>query len=191
MRPIGLVRLIGHTDNTGPEKYNAHLGDRRAHAVKIELESLLKDDIIKGRIRTAILAEPSPGAAAPRADNRTRAGRALNRRVDVFVAPPEPPAPKIVFPKPVLPPTSVVETVPDPLWRTLPAVPKGISLNQWLDKWLRDHRVPKWLTSKIRDAITGKDFGALNSLLDAAGVGGAQKQAFLETVRALAAAPVR
>jgi hypothetical protein len=70
-------------------------------------------------------------------------------------------------------------------------VPKGISLNQWLDKWLRDHRVPKWLTSKIRDAITGNDFGALNSLLDAAGVGGAQKQAFLETVRALAAAPVR
>src|SRR5215469_1547653 len=61
MRPIGYVRLIGHTDNTGPENYNIDLGDRRARTVKAALEDLLKDDILTGRVRIAILVEPSPG----------------------------------------------------------------------------------------------------------------------------------
>lgn len=85
-QPLGFIRLIGHTDNTGPEEYNVGLGDRRARAVKEKLENILKEDIIKGRIRIAILVEPSPGKSAPVADNRTREGRALNRRVEVFVA---------------------------------------------------------------------------------------------------------
>jgi outer membrane protein OmpA-like peptidoglycan-associated protein len=84
-QPLGFIRLIGHTDNTGPEEYNVGLGDRRARAVKEKLENILKEDIIKGRIRIAILVEPSPGKSAPVADNRTREGRALNRRVEVFV----------------------------------------------------------------------------------------------------------
>jgi len=102
MQPIGFIRLIGHTDNTGPEKYNVDLGDRRARAVKEELESILNEDILKGRIRIAILVDPGPGASAPNADNRTKEGRARNRRVEVFITtgvatptaaptPPEPP----------------------------------------------------------------------------------------------------
>jgi outer membrane protein OmpA-like peptidoglycan-associated protein len=50
MQPIGFFRLIGHTDNTGPEKHNVDLGDRRARAVKEGLENMLKEDILKGRI---------------------------------------------------------------------------------------------------------------------------------------------
>jgi hypothetical protein len=134
MQPIGFIRLIGHTDNTGPEKYNVDLGDRRARAVKEELESILKEDILKGRIRIAILVEPSPGPSAPTADNRTREGKALNRRVEVFVAPPEPPPePK----KPIIkvsepPPGSVIETKPED-WRRIPPGPPGGSLENWLD----------------------------------------------------------
>src|SRR5882724_5875235 len=81
MRPIGFIRLIGHTDITGPENYNFDLGNRRAAAVKQALEDILKEDILTGRIRIAILVEPSPAACLPAADNRTATGMALNRRV--------------------------------------------------------------------------------------------------------------
>ena len=87
-RPIAYVRLIGHTDNTGSEKYNHELGNRRAQAVKKALEDALKDDILSGRIRVAISIEESPGSSAGRADNKTALGKALNRRVEVFVGPP-------------------------------------------------------------------------------------------------------
>lgn len=105
MQPIGFIRLIGHTDNTGPEKYNVDLGVRRARAVKDELENILREDILKARIRIAILVEPSPGASAPTADNKTREGRALNRRVEVFIAPPELPPPPPAPSRPVRIPT--------------------------------------------------------------------------------------
>ena len=95
MRPIGFIRLIGHTDDTGQEQYNVDLGNRRAQAVKTALENILKDDILKGRVRIAISVEKSPGIKEPTADNRTKTGRALNRRVEVFLAPPmaAPPSP--------------------------------------------------------------------------------------------------
>ena len=93
MQPIGFIPLVGHTDITGPENYNVPLGNRRAQAVKEELERLLSEDIRSGRIRIAILVEQSPGAGDPITENATSEGRARNRRVDVFIAPPEPPPP--------------------------------------------------------------------------------------------------
>jgi outer membrane protein OmpA-like peptidoglycan-associated protein len=191
MQPIVYIRLVGHTDNTGSEKYNVALGDRRARAVKAELENILKEDILKERIRIAILVEPGPGASAPTADNRTRKGRALNRRVEVFVAPPEPPPDKD---KPV------DWTVHDPrggsdIWtgsyQPLPTLPPGTTFKQWVYDWLRNRPVLKWFRNQIWDAIVGKDFGLVNSLLNAAGVSGPEKEAFLETVRALAENPVQ
>jgi outer membrane protein OmpA-like peptidoglycan-associated protein len=196
MRPIGYIRLIGHTDNTGPEIVNVALGDRRARAVKEALESLLKDDILSGRIRIAILVEPSPGLSAPTADNRTPDGRARNRRVEVFVAPPIPPEPKpptIPWPPqpPPPPPPPVIQTKPEPWWVPIPPGRQGKSLKQWVEGWLSDHHVPRFLWSKICNAIVGKDFGVLSSLLDAAGVSGATKEAFLGTIRTAAETPTR
>lgn len=199
MQPIGYIRLIGHTDNTGPENYNIDLGDRRAQTVKAALEDLLKEDILSGRVRIAILIEQSPGPGSPIADNKTPEGRARNRRVDVFVSPPIPPERKTngngPFPPPPPPPPpqppSVIQTTPGPWWVPIPPGRKGKSLKQWVEDWLSDHHVPKVLWSKIWDAIVGKDFGILSSLLDAAGVSGATKEAFLATIRTAAETPTR
>src|SRR5215510_7845099 len=32
LQPIEVIRLVGHTDDTGAEKFNVRLGDRRAEA---------------------------------------------------------------------------------------------------------------------------------------------------------------
>ena len=86
---IGVVRLKGHTDSTGPEAFNRGLGDRRAEAVKQQILALLGPFIN----RVLVEIEASPGKAQPRADNRTAAGRAANRRVEIFIEGPIPPAP--------------------------------------------------------------------------------------------------
>jgi OmpA family len=197
MQPIGFIRLIGHTDNTGPEQFNVDLGNRRAQAVKEGLENILREDILRGRIRIAILVEPSLGSSAPTADNRTREGRAGNRRVEVFVAPPEPsPAPKP-------PPPDMTKAIEDAARRIeeeaarrrynqpVPTLPGGKSLKQFVDGWLSDRRVPKWVRNQIWDAIFGKNFGLMSSLLNAAGISGSVKDAFVETVRGLVEVPRR
>jgi outer membrane protein OmpA-like peptidoglycan-associated protein len=92
LQPITTVRLVGHTDSTGVEKYNRGLGDRRAQAVRDELLSKLKG--LMGKV--LIVVEPSPGESKPIADNRISDGRARNRRVEVFIttgAIPSPPPP--------------------------------------------------------------------------------------------------
>ncbi len=83
MQPIGVVRLVGHTDASGAEQHNVGLGNRRAEAVKQELIVHLRPLLDRVLIEIA----PSPGKTQPRADNRTVAGRAANRRVDVFIEP--------------------------------------------------------------------------------------------------------
>jgi outer membrane protein OmpA-like peptidoglycan-associated protein len=192
MRPIGFIRLIGHTDSTGQESNNRALGDRRAQAVKQALESLLKEEILKRRI--AIIVEPGPGSSRPTADNRTQDGRALNRRVEVFVEPPTAPPDPTKTPDlriKGLPPGPIIRTTPSPIpWGRLPTLPPGKSAKQVLDEWLRDRRVPKMLRDKIWDAIFAKNYGLLSSLLNAAGFKGSAKTAFLETARAIGQTPM-
>ena len=198
MQPIGFIRLIGHTDNTGPrppkdkEKYNRDLGDRRAQAVKEALENILKEDILTRRIRIAILVEPSPGESAPTADNKTSVGKALNRRVEVLIAPPIPP-PEAKEPIKTtvtdLPPGTVIQTTQEPYWKPIPPGGKGRSFKQWFNERLT--KVPKLLRNKIWEAIFGKDVSALSILLDQAGLSGAEKKAVLESIDQLAERPVQ
>src|SRR5207245_7149945 len=49
------------------------------------------------------------------------------------------------------------------------------SFKQWFDERLRDRHIPKWLRDRIWEAIFGKDFGLLKSLLAAAGFSGAKQ----------------
>ncbi len=107
-KAIGVIRLKGHTDSTGPEAFNRGLGDRRAEAVKQEIVGLLGPFIN----RVLVEIEPSPGKAQPIADNRTAAGRARNRRVDIYIEGPIPPAP----PWPGKPPKKIKwpPDIPDP-----------------------------------------------------------------------------
>jgi len=185
LRPIGYIRLIGHTDNTGTHDHNVNLGNRRAHAVKDALEKLLKEDILKGRI--AIFVETSPGELKPVGDNRTSQGRALNRRVEAFIAPPEPPRPTLQWPPPVrTTPPPIIQTPPEDPFRfrkgkDLPKLPPGKTFRQWFDEQLA--RVPKLLRDQIWKAVFNKDWGALSQLLGAAGFSGATKEMMIETAR--------
>lgn len=90
VRPIGVIRLVGHTDWTGTETDNVGLGTRRAEAVRDELYGQLRGFLD----RVAIDIGPSPGKRQPDADNRTAGGRAANRRVEVFVEGPMASAPR-------------------------------------------------------------------------------------------------
>lgn len=74
---LEVVIATGHTDSVGTEAYNIKLGERRAQAVKAYLVS-------KGVDRKRVYVE-SRGESQPVADNRTREGRAKNRRVEIEV----------------------------------------------------------------------------------------------------------
>jgi len=74
-----LIRLVGHTDNTGNEEVNRSVSRQRADAVA---EYLIRKGISRRRLYTE-----GRGSAQPRASNNTRAGRQLNRRVEIYVTP--------------------------------------------------------------------------------------------------------
>ncbi|WP_424243904.1 outer membrane autotransporter protein [Elusimicrobium posterum] len=73
---VGVV-LIGHTDSTGPEKYNQTLSERRA---KKAYDYLVKSGIDESRI-----ASVGKGELEPVASNATKDGRAQNRRVEIYI----------------------------------------------------------------------------------------------------------
>jgi outer membrane protein OmpA-like peptidoglycan-associated protein len=70
--------IAGHTDSMGAEDYNYELGKRRADAVNRYLVTQKKMDPL--RVVTV-----SYGASVPVAENKTRDGRAKNRRVEILV----------------------------------------------------------------------------------------------------------
>ena len=71
------VEIQGHTDSIGTEAYNEKLGMRRADAVKMYL-------VDKG-VTADNLTTESFGESNPVADNGTKEGRAMNRRVEFKV----------------------------------------------------------------------------------------------------------
>ena len=178
-----MIRLIGHTDSTGTEKYNVGLGDRRANTVAAVLQDKLKG--LSGR--TKVVVETSPGETDPTADNRTAEGQGLNRRVEVFIKTGvvllrNPSRPSILWD--VKPPQEpVIRTRREPYWNPIPPGAKGKSFKEWLDDKLKDYRVPKFLRDKIWQAIFDKDWGLLSSLLSTAGITGGIKESIIETAR--------
>lgn len=79
--PALTLTIFGHTDWVGPVDYNAALGQRRIQAV---LDTLAANGVDRARMTS--WATISYGECQPLADNRTRDGRALNRRVEIFDA---------------------------------------------------------------------------------------------------------
>jgi peptidoglycan-associated lipoprotein len=72
------VEVQGHTDNVGGDKYNSELGEARAQAVRRYLNE--KQSFPLHRMNVI-----SYGKSAPIATNKTRSGRAQNRRVVLVV----------------------------------------------------------------------------------------------------------
>lgn len=74
---LEVMVAIGHTDSIGSEAYNQRLSERRANAVRAYLTS-------KG-IENDRIATEGKGELQPVASNKTKAGRAQNRRVEIEV----------------------------------------------------------------------------------------------------------
>jgi outer membrane protein OmpA-like peptidoglycan-associated protein len=72
------IEIQGHTDDTGGERYNEELGQRRAEAVRRYLSR--QANMPLNRMSTI-----SYGDTLPVESNRTRAGRSANRRVVLVV----------------------------------------------------------------------------------------------------------
>lgn len=72
------IEIQGHTDSSGPEYTNLKIGEQRAEAVRRYLA--IKHGFALHRMNAI-----SYGESAPIASNKTRAGRAENRRVTLVV----------------------------------------------------------------------------------------------------------
>ena len=75
--PSATVRVIGHTDSTGSDAINGPLSVNRAQSTR---------DYLVGRgVNANRIAIDGRGARAPVADNASEAGRARNRRVEIYI----------------------------------------------------------------------------------------------------------
>lgn len=71
------LEIQGHTDAAGPDTLNQRLGEQRAEAVRLYMN---QEGVALNRMNTI-----SYGDKDPVASNKTRAGRAQNRRVVLIV----------------------------------------------------------------------------------------------------------
>ncbi|MFJ7795515.1 OmpA family protein [Pseudomonas sp. NPDC096950] len=76
--PSTTTTVEGHTDSVGPDAYNQKLSERRANAVKQVLTN--QYGVESSRVQSV-----GYGESRPVADNKTEAGRAVNRRVEAQV----------------------------------------------------------------------------------------------------------
>lgn len=79
--PESRVVVAGFTDSTGSPEYNAELSQKRAQSVA---RYLTKSGVASGR-----LSSTGYGASNFIADNSTEQGRAMNRRVEIKILPPQ------------------------------------------------------------------------------------------------------
>lgn len=75
------IEVEGHTDSIGSVKYNDKLSQRRAKAVT--------DYLIKKGVTAKLITSIGKGKGDPIADNKTKDGRAKNRRVEFHLVFPE------------------------------------------------------------------------------------------------------
>ena len=71
------ISVVGHTDNSGVERFNKKLSLQRAQSVV--------DYLVSNGIASSRLTAKGEGESSPIASNNTKEGMALNRRVDFIV----------------------------------------------------------------------------------------------------------
>jgi len=77
--PATEIAIVGYTDNEGSKRGNIIISEERARAIA---NYLFKEEIMPRRIKTY-----GYGSANPRSSNTTAAGRAKNRRVEIYLYP--------------------------------------------------------------------------------------------------------
>lgn len=85
--PIDSIRLVGHTDASGDEPFTLKFGKERAQSVEAKLRAAIAAIAARESVpaRTLSIVAQSLGETRPVASNASAAGRALNRRVQVFL----------------------------------------------------------------------------------------------------------
>jgi OmpA-OmpF porin, OOP family len=71
------ANLAGHTDSVGTEAYNQRLSERRVNSIR--------DYVVKKGVDSARISGQGFGESKPIAENKTKEGRAKNRRVEIKV----------------------------------------------------------------------------------------------------------
>ena len=74
---VDAIAVVGHTDSSGAASYNQGLSERRAASVR--------DYMVSQGVDAGLITSSGMGEESPVADNKTREGRKLNRRVEVDV----------------------------------------------------------------------------------------------------------
>ena len=77
LNPTYLIEVQGHTDNVGADEYNMELSRNRAAAVR--------DYLVSKGVDAASITSEGYGETKPVADNNTKAGKTMNRRVEFVV----------------------------------------------------------------------------------------------------------
>ncbi len=77
-QPSMEVRIVGHTDSTGSDAVNNPLSVNRAQSAR--------DYLVSRGVMSSRVSIDGRGSREPIADNSTEAGRARNRRIDIFLA---------------------------------------------------------------------------------------------------------
>lgn len=72
------ILIVGHTDSTGGDSQNQRLSVARADGAR--------DHLVNRGVLSSIVQTEGRAATEPLADNNTAAGRAQNRRVEIFVS---------------------------------------------------------------------------------------------------------
>ena len=75
--PASVIQIVGHTDATGSDAANVQLSRERANATR--------DYLVSRGVTSDRIATDGRGEREPVASNDTEAGRARNRRVEIFV----------------------------------------------------------------------------------------------------------
>ncbi|MGD9872134.1 MAG: OmpA family protein [Thauera sp.] len=78
--PVTTVTIIGHTDSTGSDAVNDPLSINRAASTR--------DYLVMRGVSSQRIGIDGRGSRQPVADNSTASGRAMNRRVEIFIAEP-------------------------------------------------------------------------------------------------------
>lgn len=76
--PVTTVNVIGHTDSSGSDAINEPLSVNRAGATR--------DYLVARGVAANRISIDGRGAREPVSDNSTPAGRAMNRRIEIYVA---------------------------------------------------------------------------------------------------------